>query len=132
MSMFTRKMRMLTAVVMESDKDNVVKALLEKGVMEFVHIGSLPADKMARLSEHSSSEPKAVLTDMRIRVETLLKEGGLQLPELESHVLENLPSLDMETYRRTLDRLSLSLHSIRDRQKVINHDINGIRIRSLI
>ena len=64
MSMFTRKMRMLTAVVMESDKDNVVKALLEKGVMEFVHIGSLPADKMARLSEHSSSVPKAVLTDM--------------------------------------------------------------------
>ena len=55
MSMFTRKMRMLTAVVMESDKDNVVKALLEKGVMEFVHIGSLPADKMARLSEHSEN-----------------------------------------------------------------------------
>ena len=126
MSMFTRKMRMLTAVVMESDKDNVVKALLEKGVMEFVHIGSLPADKMARLSEHSSSVPKAVLTDMRIRVETLLKEGGLQLPELESHVLENLPSLDMETYRRTLDRLSLSLQSIRDRQKVINQDINAL------
>ena len=44
MSMFTRKMRMLTAVVMESDRDSVVKALLEKGVMEFVHIGLLPAD----------------------------------------------------------------------------------------
>ena len=52
MSMFTRKMRMLTAVVMESDRDSVVKALLEKGVMEFVHIGLLPADYFAKLSEH--------------------------------------------------------------------------------
>ena len=82
MSIFTRKMKMLTAVVMESDKDNVVKALLEKGIMEFVHIGSLPSDKMAKLAEHSSSVPKAVLTDMRVRVESLLKEGGIALPEL--------------------------------------------------
>ena len=126
MSMFTHKMRMLTAVVMESDKDSVVKALLEKGVMEFVHIGSLPAEKMAKLSEHSSSVSKAVLTDMRIRVETLLKEGGVQLPELESGLLESLPPLDMETYRRTLDRLSLSLQTVRDRQKVINQDINAL------
>lgn len=126
MSIFTHKMRMLTAVVMESDRDNVVKALLEKGVMEFVHIGSLPQEKMAKLSEHSSSVPKAVLTDMRIRVETLLKEGGIQLPELDSGKIEQLPPLDMETYRRTLDKLSLSLQSVRDRQRVINQDINAL------
>ena len=126
MSMFTRKMRMLTAVVMESDKDNVVKALLEKGVMEFVHIGSLPADKMAKLSEHSSSVPKAALTDVRVRIESLLKEGGIKLPDLDSSSLEKLPPLDMETYRRTLDKLSLSLQSVRDRQRNINQDINAI------
>ncbi len=126
MSMFTRKMRMLTAVVMESDKDNVVKALLEKGVMEFVHIGSLPAEKMAKLSEHSSAVPKATLTDMRVRIESLLKEGGIKLPELDSSSLDKLPPLDMETYRRTLDKLSLSLQSVRDSQKNINQDINAI------
>ena len=126
MSMFTRKMRMLTAVVMESDKDNVVKALLEKGVMEFVHIGSLPAEKMAKLSEHSSAVPKAALTDMRVRIESLLKEGGIKLPELDSSSLDKLPPLDMETYRRTLDKLSLSLQSVRDSQKNINQDINAI------
>ena len=38
MNMFTQRMRMLTAVVMDSDREKVVKALLEKGVMEFVHI----------------------------------------------------------------------------------------------
>ena len=126
MSIFTRKMKMLTAVVMESDKDNVVKALLEKGIMEFVHIGSLPSDKMAKLAEHSSSVPKAVLTDMRVRVESLLKEGGIALPELSGDAIQSLPPLDMENYRRTLDKLSLSLQSVRDRQREINQDINAL------
>ena len=126
MSIFTRKMKMLTAVVMESDKDNVVKALLEKGIMEFVHIGSLPSDKMAKLAEHSSSVPKAVLTDMRVRVESLLKEGGIALPELSGDSIQSLPPLDMENYRRTLDKLSLSLQSVRDRQREINQDINAL------
>ncbi len=119
-------MKMLTAVVMESDKDNVVKALLEKGIMEFVHIGSLPSDKMAKLAEHSSSVPKAVLTDMRVRVESLLKEGGIALPELSGDAIQSLPPLDMENYRRTLDKLSLSLQSVRDRQREINQDINAL------
>lgn len=126
MSMFTRKMRMLTAVVMESDRDSVVKALLEKGVMEFVHIGSLPSDKMARLSSHSSSVPKAVLTDMRIRVETLMREGGIALPELSGDSVETVPALDMDSFRRTLDKLSLSLQSIRDKQRLINQEINAL------
>ena len=47
MSMFTQKMRMLTAVVMDNDREKVVKALLEKGVMEFVHIGTLGEDAEA-------------------------------------------------------------------------------------
>ena len=126
MSMFTRKMRMLTAVVMESDRDSVVKALLEKGVMEFVHIGLLPADKMAKLSEHSSAVPKAALTDMRVRVETLMKEGGMKLPEISAEAADSLPPLDMEGFRRTLDKLSLSLQSIRDRQRSINQEINAL------
>ena len=67
MSMFTQKMRMLTAVVMDNDREKVVKALLEKGVMEFVHIGTLPADKMQKLSAHASTIPRAALTDMRVR-----------------------------------------------------------------
>ncbi|MBO8436011.1 MAG: ATPase [Spirochaetes bacterium] len=126
MSMFTRKMKMLTAVVMESDRDSVVKALLEKGVMEFVHIGSLPDEKMAKLSAHSSSVPKAALTDMRIRVETLLKEGGISLPELDSDIIDSLPVLDMDSYRRTLDKLSLSLQSVRDKQRSINQESNAL------
>ena len=96
MSMFTRKMRMLTAVVLESDRDSVVRSLLEKGVMEFVHIDSLPAEKMAKLSAHSSAVPKAVLSDMRVRIETLLREGGIAAPELATKDAEEMGALDAE------------------------------------
>ena len=126
MSMFTRKMRMLTAVVLEKDRDNVVKALLEKGVMEFVHIDSLPSEKMHKLSAHSSEVPKAVISDMRVRVETLMKEGGIRIPDLDKKDMDDLKPLDIDSYRRALDRLTLSLQSVRDNQKTINQNINAI------
>ena len=39
MNLFTRPMRLLTAVVLEETGDAVVKALLELGVLDFVQIG---------------------------------------------------------------------------------------------
>ncbi len=127
MSMFTQKMRMLTSVVMDSDREKVVKALLEKGVMEFVHIGTLPAEKMQKLSQHASTVPRAALTDMRIRIETLLREGSVSLPDIEKTDIDNLPSLDMEASRRALDRLSGSLDTIRAQQREINQKMNFYR-----
>lgn len=123
MSMFTQKMKMLTAVVMEKDRDSVVRALLKKGVMEFVHIDALPADKMAKLSSHASSVPRAALTDMRSRIETLLREAGVQLPDIDNVDIDALPQLDMESYRRFLDRLSGSLQTIRTEQKELNEKL---------
>ena len=123
MSMFTQKMKMLTAVVMENDRDSVVRALLRKGVMEFVHIDSLPADKMSRLSSHSSSVPRAALTDARVRIETLMREADIPLPDIESIDIDTLPQLDMEAYRRFLDRLSGSLQSVRAEQKELNEKL---------
>ena len=134
MSMFTQKMRMLTAVVMDSDREKVVKALLEKGVMEFVHIDTLPSEKMQKLSAHASTIPRATLTDMRVRIETLMKEGAVQLPDIEKAGIDDLPDLDMDSARRALDRLSGSLETIRGQQKEINQKINSyseiIRYRS--
>ena len=127
MNMFTQRMRMLTAVVMDSDREKVVKALLEKGVMEFVHIDTLPKEKMQKLSAHASTIPRAALTDMRVRIETLMKEGSVALPDIEKVGIDNLPDLDMESSRRSLDRLSGSLETIRAQQKEINQKVNYYR-----
>lgn len=123
MSMFTRKMRMLTAVVMDSSQESVVKALLEKGVMEFVHIDSIPQSKLKQLKGHSSAVPKAVLSDIRIRIEGFLRLGGIILPELTSADMDSASVLDIDGIRNELDRISGSLQKVRDQQKLINQKL---------
>lgn len=123
MSMFARKMRMLTAVVMDNKQDAVVKALLEKGVMEFVHIDSISKEKMKQLSSHEATVPKAVLSDVRVRIEGLLRQGGIVIPELSASDMQENKKVQIDSITTTLDRISASLQQIRDKQKAINQKL---------
>ncbi len=120
MSVFTRKMKMLTAVVMDNHKDAVVKALLELGVMEFVHIDSIPSDKLSSISAHKSDISKAALSDMRIRIEGLFDQARIDIPEISDSDVDNAKSLDYDSAKHTLDRLSSSIQSVKDEQKMVN------------
>lgn len=123
MSMFTRKMQMLTAVVLDADSDAVVKALLEMGVMDFVHINSLQTDKISQLKGHQSSMPKATLSDLRTRVEALLRQGGIPFPSLEKESVDAMPKLDLDEYRRRVDRITGALQEKKNSQKDINQKL---------
>lgn len=124
MSVFTRKMKMLTAVVMDSHQSAVVKALLELGVMEFVHIDSLSSEK---LSSHKSSVPKAALSDMRIRIENLFSQARIAIPEISDADVDNASDFDYEALKHTLDRLSSSMQSVKDQQKIVNQSLVSSR-----
>ena len=90
MSLFTQKMKMLTAVVLDGYVDAVVKALLEEGVMEFVHIADFQADQAARLSSHKEGVPQAAFSDVRSRCENLMKQAGMLLPAIGRKDLDAL------------------------------------------
>ena len=124
MSMFTQRMKMLTAVVMDKDRERVVKALLEKGVMEFVHISELPEDKLAKLSSHPSAVSKTELQELRVRIEAMLREGGMRRPQLSGADIKSLPAVDTEAYDMKLKELSAALEEIRNRQQEVNRKIN--------
>ena len=49
MNLFTRPMKLLTAVVLEQTSDAVVRALLALGVLDFVHINKLDPQQMERI-----------------------------------------------------------------------------------
>lgn len=123
MSVFTRKMKMLTAVVMDNHKDAVVKALLELGVMEFVHIDSIPSDKLSSISAHKSDISKAALSDMRIRIEGLFDQAKIDIPEISDSDVDNAKSLDYDSAKHTLDRLSSSIQTVKDEQKSVNQSL---------
>lgn len=126
MNLFTRPMRLLTAVVLEETSDSVVKALLQLGVMDFVHLNRLDPAQMEKLSSRPSAISRTMLEDLRLRVEALLRQGHLPLPSAENLDVRRLEKPDMESYRTTLDTLTASLLSIKEAQKQNNQILMGI------
>ena len=124
MSMFTEKMRMLTAVVLDKDREKVVKGLLEKGVMEFVHITDLPEEQAEKLTSHPSSAPKKELGEMRGRLEAMMKEGGMHRPSLSGADIDSLPEVDLDAFSRKVSELTDHVEETRDRQHEVNQRLN--------
>ena len=120
MSLFTQKMKMLTAVVLDGYSDAVVKALLEEGVMDFVHISQLDGEQASRLSSRKVDIPTGAIGDLRGRCENLMKLGGLDLPPISKSDVDSLGGLDMDACRRTLDGMSSGMAGLREEQRNLN------------
>ena len=120
MNLFTRKMRLLTAVVLDEDKDKVVKNLLSYGVMDFIHIEGLDSEQMKKIHKDEGSGSTSELSEYRIRIENLLEQADHKIPALSSSDLEKTEVLDLDKLRRFIERLTLSTQSIKDRQRLVN------------
>ena len=120
MNLFTRKMRLLTAVVLDEDKEKVVKNLLSYGVMDFIHIEGLDPEQMKKIHKDEGSGSTSELSEYRIRIENLLEQADHRIPALSSSDLESTDVLDLDKLRRFIERLTLSTQSIKDRQRIVN------------
>ena len=126
MNLFTRPMKLLTAVVLEQTSEAVVKALLELGVLDFVHINKIDPQQMEKLSSRPSSVNRANLEEMRKRVEALLRQGHLDVPTSEVLDVKKLEKPQLEEYKRILDDLTSDLLSLKEKQKESNQQMMGI------
>lgn len=126
MSLFTKPMKLLTAVVLEQKSDAVVKALLAQGVMDFVHIDKLDPKQMEKLSTRPASIGKNALEDMRHRIEAMLRQGGKGLPSSDKLDVKNLEKPDMDGYRTLLDSIMASLSSLKEQQRHSNQIVLGL------
>lgn len=127
MSIFAKRMRMLTAVVLERDRDRVVKALLDKGVMEFIHIEDMENGEKEGLRGYESDIPRSRISEIRKRVEGLLKQEGTPLPEIKSSDLQDTPVLEFDEIENELDKLSLSIQRIKEKQKKVNERLSAYK-----
>lgn len=124
MSMFTRKMKMLTAIVLDSKSEVVVKKLLELGVMDFVHLNSVRSDVNDKLSSHNTSLSDSDLADLRSRLETFYRQADMEYPLLADKDVEALSGKpDLDSYKRKLDKLSSSLLGFKEKQQQSNQKI---------
>ncbi len=126
MNLFTKPMKLLTAVVLEQTSEAVVKALLELGVLDFVHINKLDPQQMEKLSSRPSAVSRMALEDMRHRVEALLKQGHLNLPSSAVLDVKTLQKPELDVYKQKLDALTSNLLSLKEKQKENNQQMMGL------
>ena len=126
MNLFTQKMKMLTSVVPSDRSEGVVKELLKRGVMEFVHVDDLPAADIERLQQHRARIQPQTISDSRTRIESTFKQGQYPLPVLEAKDLERDTRPDFDAIKRLLDSLSHMIQTKRDRQKQLTQKIAGL------
>ncbi len=126
MNLFTRPMKLLTAVVLEQTSDAVVRALLALGVLDFVHINKLDPQQMERLSSRPSSINRSTLEDLRHRVEALLKQGHITIPATEKLDVKKVETPQLEQYKQQIDALNVSLLSLKEKQKDSNQHLMGL------
>lgn len=126
MSLFTENMRLITAVVLEKKSDEVVKALLSIGALDFVQITNLPPEQMAKLSKKRPNSDRLAIEDTRRRIDNLLRQSGRTLPTSSLLKVEDMVSLDLKEYRAVLDEFSLSLSAIKEQQKVLNQNYESL------
>lgn len=120
MSLFTENMRLLTAVVIEKKSDEVVKALLSIGALDFVQITNLPPEQLAKLSKKRPNSDRLAIEDTRRRIDNLLRQSGRTMPNSSLLKVEDMSSLDIKGYRKILDEFSSSISEIKEQQKTLN------------
>ena len=113
-------MRLLTAVVLDEDKDKVVRNLLSKGVMDFVSIEGLDSEQMKKIHHSDTSRGSLELSEYRIRIENLFSQADHKIPSISSSDLEKTDVLDLDKLRRFIERLTVSTQSVKDRQRIVN------------
>ena len=120
MDLFTEKMKMVTAVVLKSRSEAVVRALVGEGVTDFVHLSDYDEKSAAALTDHAPEVPAIVLSDLRNRAEALLRSAGLPVPSLKGCDLPAEGHPDVEGAKLMLDRLSGAMTAVREEQKTVS------------
>jgi len=122
--MFTETMLRLFAIVSERNGEQVTRALLELGVMQFITISTLEGEAATGYRDASSlSADRAVqLGELRKRLESFLGSSGI-VPRIPPAVTAETAHFDIGEERRRIDTLASGLQGIRERQRIIQNDI---------
>ncbi len=121
--MFPTRMVKLIAVVLERDRENVAKALLAEGIVEFSTISRLQEEPTETLRDGAAAVPGERYASLRQRVESILRPAdiGIELPEVND--LENKVGMDPKEEESALEKVQGQIQAVRDRQRALQQEI---------
>lgn len=122
MSMFTSKMKLLSAVVIDDKTDVVTKALLKLGVLDFVKISKLFKTEEFNLKDSDDSELVGI-TELRRRLETIYKQAGIKNPNHEILTVEQMTEYNSDLSRNIVEKVTVDLQTNREKQKKLHQEM---------
>lgn len=130
MNVFTVPMKLLTAVVLDEVTEDVKRALLKLGVLDFIQVAKLAPEQASRLASSSEKEEPAAFADLRARVETLFMQASLPTPSTEKLNPDTMGQLDMGRSRQLVESVVNRVSVIREQQKQLSQA--RIRVEELL
>lgn len=128
MGLFTSKMRLLTAVVIEEKSEDVARELLKTGLLDFVKIQNLFDTADFNLKQDNTARTE--VTELRRRLETLYVQAGIEIPIRDPLNIEQMGQYNEAEYKKIIDKASFSLQELREKQKKLHQD--GLKIDEIM
>ena len=128
MSLFTSKMRLLSAVVIEEKSEAVARELLKLGLLDFIEISSLLNEDGIKLRGNDTSNHE--ITDLRRKLETIYKQAELEQPYRETLSVDEMTELKISNTRDIIEKISGELKKLRENQKKLHQE--KLKIEELI
>ena len=116
MSLFTSKMRLLSAIVLEEKTEAVTASLLSLGLLDFVEVSGVFDTGEFNLT---STDPaySSEIREFRQKLETLYRQAGVESPFRETLSVDQMTKLDLEASAKYIDGIIGGIETIRERQK---------------
>lgn len=119
--MFSTRMKLLYAVILDHDAESVSKELLNKGLLHFVKTSTLSGEENAGTTEVYPEADLEKLAKIRKRLESFL--GQVKVDAGRELDIRKLGPVNIENIEKTVDELALKIEGIREKQKQIQQEI---------
>ena len=126
---FPRKMKKLTAAILQEDADSLTKNLLNLGVMEFLSVTQAEEGLSQRVTSLTQTHTPEDLEDLRRRIEMFLALAHIAIPDTAALDAQTLTLVTAEDIKKQLDKLTAEIQLVRDSQQALQQEI--LRLQEL-
>lgn len=126
MSLFTRPMKLLTSVVLESQADEIAQKLLTCGVIDFIEMKSFDLEKLKLHSLGVEKRNEKKLNDLELlskQMVAIYSQSGRPLPEHKNFDINTVDPLDFSACQTLLNTIQNKILSSRSSQREANNKL---------
>lgn len=116
MSLFTKPMKLLTAVVLKHTASDVSHTLLQIGALDFVDVSKLDT-QFQSLENYETQVPLSNIQTLMKQLEALYAQANLSVPKLSSSDVVDTSAFDLTLAQKEIDKINAETLEQKNQQK---------------